>query len=144
MACSWCYNSDKSPRREAQLSCSFYRSHFHFSKLPRPHRTVHLVYSMCVSFFYSYILTLLALSFFQFCQYFLVFFSYLFFHFLPGLLASHCMCRVVAWRQCGASRPCRNTDCLPLALSISLSLFTHPLCVDCINLAHVVIAAIDA
>lgn len=35
VACSWCYNSDKSPRREARLSCSFYRSHFHFSELPR-------------------------------------------------------------------------------------------------------------
>lgn len=31
-----------------------------------------------------------------------------------------------------------------VSLSLSLSLFTHPLCVDCINLAHVVIAAIDA
>lgn len=43
-------------------------------------------------------------------------------------MASHCMCRVVAWRQCGAPRPCHSAvDCLPLVHPLSLS-FSLALC----------------
>lgn len=91
------------------------------------------IFYVCSCFFYSYILSLLAFSFFSISPIFSsIFFVYVFFLFLPGLLASHCMCRVVAWRHCGASRPCRNTDCLPLAprscLSLSLSFHSPTLC----------------
>lgn len=58
-----------------------------FPNSPAPHRTVHFVYSMCVSFFlflYSFSACIL---FFQFRQYFLVFFSYLFFFFIFYLVS---------------------------------------------------------
>lgn len=119
---------------------------FFQTSYPLPNTAVHLVYSMCEFFFLYYFYCLLSLSFFQFYQYFLVFFRYFIFLFFTcsSPMASHCMCRVVAWRQCGAPRPCHSAvDCLPLVHSLSLSP-SHSLCVDCINLAHVVIAAIDA
>lgn len=115
-----------------------------FPNSPAPHRTVHFVYSMCVSFFlflYSFSACIL---FFQFRQYFLVFFSYLFFFsfftWSPALALHVSCCRLAPMR--GESSLSQHW--LPSTCSIHLSLFTHPLCVDCINLAHVVIAAIDA
>lgn len=99
VACSWCYNSDKSPRREARLSCSFYRSHFHFFQTPPlPHRTAFSIFYVCSSFLFLYSFAACFL-FFQFRQYFLVFFScmdfFSFFTWSPGV-ALHVSCRRLA------------------------------------------------
>lgn len=103
---------------------------FFQTSYPLPNIAVHLVYSMCEFFFLYYFYCLRSLSFFQFYQYFLVFFRYFIFLFFTcsSPMASHCMCRVVAWRQCGAPRPCHSAvDCLPLVHSLSLS-FSLALC----------------
>lgn len=122
---------------------------FFQTSYPLPNTAVHLVYSMC-EFFFPILFLLLAFSFFFsilpiFSSIFSVFYFSIFYLFVSHGVALHVSCRRLAPMRGASSlsQRCRLPSSRSLTVSLSLSP-SHSLCVDCINLAHVVIAAIDA
>lgn len=109
---------------------------------------VNCTYSTVYAFFILFLLFIF-LSLFLILQ---IFFRIYVFFSLPVLLASRCMHRAVVWRHC-AGRPavwhvlvsCTTSICeQPKPTQRPTQPEPPTRCVDCINLAHVVIAAIDA
>lgn len=118
-----------------------------FSKPPTPYPIqLCIQYILCVSFF-SYIISTACFLFlfFNFTNIFQYFFGILFFYFLPVRLPWRRIACVVSSLGANAGRLVLVTALSTAFLSFTHCLSpSHSLCVDCINLAHVVIAAIDA